>query len=62
MPPASMVNLGSHLPLTLPRVETPPVTRPTGVLTIGQRMRSPRAAVFIEAARTLAAAVRKIAR
>lgn len=60
MLPISMVTLGSHGLLKFLSVEALKVPRPTGVLTLKNRTRSPLAEVFIDGARKLAATWRPI--
>lgn len=55
MLPISMVSLGSHRSLKLLRVEVLKVPRPTGILTVKNRTRSPLTEIFIDGARKLAA-------
>jgi DNA-binding transcriptional LysR family regulator len=54
MLPVSMVALGKHLPLKFLRLESPVVPRPTGIITLKNRMQSPLAGLFIDCARRLA--------
>jgi DNA-binding transcriptional LysR family regulator len=54
MLPISTVNLGEHMPLRLLRLEFPAVRRPTAIITLKSRMRSPLAALFIDTARKFA--------
>lgn len=57
MLPVSMVTLGSRQALKFVRVPALKVPRPTGVLTLKGRTRSPLAEVFIDAARKLASSL-----
>ena len=55
MLPISMVSLGRHRSLKSLRVDALQVPRPTGVLTLKNRTRSPLTEIFIDGARKLAA-------
>lgn len=57
MLPISMVALGSHRSLKVLRVVSLKVSRPTGILTLKNRTRSPITEIFIEGARKLAASL-----
>jgi DNA-binding transcriptional LysR family regulator len=59
MLPVSMVAGGTHLPLKLLRLQSPPVVRPTGIITVRDKTRSALASVFIECAREMAAQLAK---
>ena len=54
MLPMSMVLLGGHPPLKLLRIDTPPLLRPTSIITLRNRTRSAVANAFIERARKMA--------
>jgi DNA-binding transcriptional LysR family regulator len=54
MLPVSMVALGKHLRLRFLPLESPTIPRPTGVITLKNRVRSPLAQLFIDRARNLA--------
>jgi DNA-binding transcriptional LysR family regulator len=62
MLPMSMVMLGRSPPLKLLRLDTPPVPRPTAIITLRDRTRSAVANIFIDRARKMAerfASIRK---
>jgi DNA-binding transcriptional LysR family regulator len=54
MLPMSMVMLGSYPTLKLLRLDTPPVVRPTAIITLRDKTRSALANVFIDRARKMA--------
>ena len=59
MLPISMVTLGKHLRLKFLPFDAPIVPRPTGVISVKNKVRSPLAQVFIDRARKLALSVQQ---